>query len=235
MFGVRHGAAAADVRPASCRSWPARTSYGNVVIGDKTLTSDGLEHRHLPLDVAAVDGEPLILDMAQGADASTLRVLGEDAPDGAGAHGFGERADLEGSIAADADRIYVGFLRGAVAYLATAERRPGARWSIRRLPGPGGGEGAPAVARSGGYTFVAYGQGARRRDIYLARIGASSTRLTHLTSHPRDDTRPQIAPARRRAGVRRLDARTARCGDRYRPAVEDRLIRYGQVHDRAPA
>ena len=167
---------------------------GNVVIGDKTLTSDGLEHRHLPLDVAAVDGTPLILDMAQGADASTLRVLGEDVPE-APVLTIGERADLEGSIAADAERIYVGFLRGAVAYLAIAERRPGARWSIRRLPGPGGGEGAPAVARSGGYTFVAYGQGARRRDIYLARIGASSTRLTHLTSHPRDDTRPQIAPA----------------------------------------
>jgi hypothetical protein len=132
--------------------------------------------------------------MAQGADASTLRVLGEDVPE-APLLRIGEREDLEGSIAADADRIYVGFLRNAVAYFATAERRPGARWRIRRLPGPGGGEGAPAVARSGGFTFVAYGQGARRRDIYLARIGASRTRLTHLTSHPRDDTRPQIAPA----------------------------------------
>jgi hypothetical protein len=120
--------------------------------------------------------------------------MGEDVPR-APVLTIRERVDLEGSIAADADRIYVAFRRGAVAYLAIAARRPGARWSIRRLPGPGGGNGAPAVARSGGYTFVAYGQGARRRDIYLARIGASSTRLTHLTSHRRDDTRPQIAPA----------------------------------------
>ena len=134
-----------------------------------------------------------MLDLAQRRLASTLRVLGPDAP-AAPVLVSGDREDLEGSLAVDAGRLYVGFLRHARAYLAGARLAPDAPWSVRRLPGPGGGEGAPAVARSGGRTYVAYAQGSRRRDVYLARID-DRTRVTHLTADPRDDTRPMIAPA----------------------------------------
>lgn len=166
---------------------------GNVALGERTLTSDAPDLRHLPLDVAATTtGAVLVLDLAQRQAASTLRVLGPPEAPTAPIVATNDLEDLEGSLAIDGNRVYVGFLRNARAYLATATLAPDARWSVRRLPGPGGGEGAPAVARAGGRTYVAYAQGARRRDIYLARID-QHTRVTHLSDDPRDDTRPKIA------------------------------------------
>ncbi len=163
---------------------------GNAATSEGALTADAPDVRHLPLDLAG-DTTPLVLDLAQTRRTSLVRVLGADAPR-APVLSLARREDVEGTLVVDDGTLYVGLLRGARAFLYSAPLRPDARWSVRRLPGPGGGAGAPAVARVDGTTYVAYGQGARRRDIYLAKVG-NTTRVTHLTDDPLDDSRPLIA------------------------------------------
>jgi hypothetical protein len=169
-------------------------TFGDVALGAETLTGDGIERRHLPLDTTTVGDDTLVLDLAQAPSSATLTVMGSGAPR-APVLRLNRRRDLEGTITADRDRIYVAFRNRGTAYLATAARRPDARWRIEPLPGPGGGAGAPAIARSGGATFVAYSQGRPRRDVFVARVKAGTRRLTRLTIHPDDDSRPRIAPA----------------------------------------
>jgi hypothetical protein len=168
-------------------------TVGNVALAGTTLTSDAPDVRHLPIDVAlAPEAQaPLVLDLAQRESATEVRVLGEGAPE-APVLSLARLEDIDASLLIDGDTLYVGFMRAARAFLATAPLRPDATWSVRRMPGPGGGAGAPAVARAGGVTYVAYGQGSRRRDIYLARV-AGSVRVEHLTDDPLDDSRPLIA------------------------------------------
>jgi hypothetical protein len=142
---------------------------GDVMFGAARLTDDAPEHRNLPLDAR----QGLVLDLDQQRDATQLRVLGDQAP----TQPVVSLASLEGldaSLAADEAHVYVAFVRAGRAFLATAERRPTARWSTRRLAD--GASGRPAVARAGGKTHVAY---ARHGEIHLddETLGAGSRPL----------------------------------------------------------
>jgi hypothetical protein len=140
---------------------------GDVTLGGVRLTADAPEHRHLPLAVAGT----LVLDLDQRRAATQLRVLGADAP-GLPVVSLASREDLEATLAVDDGHAYVAFVRGGRAFLASAELRPGARWSTRLLAADV--VGTPAVARAEGRTYVAF---ARRGDVYLSRGGGGAERL----------------------------------------------------------
>ena len=163
---------------ATVLAYPDLVGDATVQVGDAppvALTADAPEHRHLPLDVASEQGQPLVLDLDQRRTDATLRVLGTNAPT-APVLATG-REDLQGTLALENGHIYVAYRHGGRAYVADADRRPDARWSTRKLPGDG--PGAPAVARAGGHTLVAF---ARGESVYLDadRLGPGG--------------RPQIVP-----------------------------------------
>jgi hypothetical protein len=162
--------------------------------GYRTLTSDGPYLRHLPLDLAVGPDGPLVLDLVQRRRWSALRVLGQGAP-GAPVVTIARLDELDSTLAVDGDRLYVAYLRGGRAWLAAAALAPNATWSRRRLPGPGAGDGAPAVVRTRGRTYVAFAQGGRRRGVFLSTLGAGTATTRRLTIDRLHDTRPFAAAA----------------------------------------
>jgi hypothetical protein len=150
------------------------------------LTATGPERRHLPLDVAVgADGRTFVLDLVQTGGSSALVLLGPGAP-GAPAVWVPALRDLPATLAIDAGHAYVAYLLNGRAHLAVAPLDPAGGWSSRRLPGRGGGAGAPAVVRSGGRTLVAYTQRQPhgRGEVFLAG-GARVRRLTRTTADER--------------------------------------------------
>lgn len=145
-----------------------------------TLTSTAPERRHLPLALAGHLDEPYVLDLIQSRERSELRLLGRDAPSQAVVAAAGVRG-LRGSLWIANGVAYVAYFAHGRAVLAQAELDPGATWSRRTLAGPGGGEGAPSVARADGTNYVAYAQ--RRGgsyDLYLNGRAVTSGRDNDL-------------------------------------------------------
>ena len=149
----------------------------------RALSENAPERRHLALDAAAGPDGVLVLDLVQTRNSTELRVIGPGAPSRP-VLAIGKLADIEATLAADARGISVAYMSAGRAVLASSR---GGAWSRRRLPGPGRGEGAPAVARTGGRVVVAYEQ---RREIHLwnngrARVAASgpgTDRVPHAAS-----------------------------------------------------
>ena len=139
---------------------------GDVMLGADRLTDDAPEHRNLPLD--AKDG--LVLDLDQQRGATRLRVLGAQAPTQP-VVSLASLEGLEASLAVASNRVYVAFVRAGRAFLATAERSAGARWSTRRIAD--GVSGRPAIARTARRTYVAYARhGAIRLNDRTLGIGS---------------------------------------------------------------
>jgi hypothetical protein len=113
----------------------------------------------------------LVLDLDQRRAATQLRVLGADAP-AQPVVSLASREDLEATLAVDGGHAYVAFARQGRAFLASAELRPGARWSTHLVAADI--TGTPAVARAAGRTYVAF---ARRGDVYLSRGDRDPERL----------------------------------------------------------
>lgn len=178
---------------------------GNAALAGRPLTFDGPFRRHLPLDAE----EGYVLDMAQTRQVTELRVLGEDAPRQAVAVAGGRRT-LAGTLTVAGGRIHVAYMRRGRAYLATAAAERDARWSVTRLPGPGGGNGAAAVTRSRGRTVVAYAQAG---EIYV-----HDGRLRRLTFTRAGDADALVA-ADPDSGELYV-AWTSRVGDEYVAMVE---------------
>ena len=184
-----------------------------------TLTTGGLERRQLPLDIALDGaGRPLVLSVEQAAAGTALRVLGDAAPAAPVLERRGLR-EVAATLAAEGDGRWVAYLDRGRARLASALGT--GPWQDERLPGPGGGTGAPAVLRAGGHTLVVYAQRAGgRRDLYLATLGGGRPRVRRLTATPgEDDTHPlaaardgavYVAWARTAAGARRASAAAMR-------------------------
>jgi len=103
--------------------------------------------------------------------------------------------DLKGTLAVDGQRVYVAFLLDGRVRLSVAALDPGAAWWSRRLPGRGGGSGAPAVLRSAGQTFVVYTQRQRhgRGDVYLTTEGTNPLSTRRLTRTAADERIPFAA------------------------------------------
>jgi hypothetical protein len=127
--------------------------------------------------------------------------------------------EVAATLAAEGDGRWVAYLDRGRARLASAVGT--GPWQGERLPGPGGGTGAPAVLRAGGRTLVVYAQRAGgRRDLYLATLGGARPRVRRLTATPgEDDTHPlaaardgavYVAWARTAAGARRASAAALR-------------------------
>ena len=150
------------------------------------LTADAPAIRHLALDATMGEEGPLVLDLAQRRRRTTLRVLGPGAPPRA-VVSIGGLRHLSGTVAAAGDRVAVAYMSSGRAILASSR---GGRWTVRRLPGGGGGEGAPAVGITGGEVFVAYSQKVRSsREILL--FGPDGAR--RLTRGRGDDRDPVAA------------------------------------------
>jgi hypothetical protein len=134
---------------------------GDVVLGTTPLTDSGPVLRHAPLDVA----DRFVLDLVQSSTRSQLRVLGgPDEP----LVSAPRLTTIQATIAREGGSLYVAYRIGQRLTLATAEARPGARWSRRRLKTRGELNGAPAVIRANGRTLVATSQRTpKRRSVYL--------------------------------------------------------------------
>ena len=166
---------------------------GNVAVGEygsvRTLSGDGPLVRHSPID--ALDGAagPLVLDVAQSARRTELRVIGPGGPRDAVAATRG-RGEIEATIARDDTHLFVAYRIGNRLTLAAARATLGARWSRKRLRVKGDLNGAPAIARVGLRTFVASSQ---RRSIYLTTAGPSGTFTDRLTRPRGSDLAPLAA------------------------------------------
>ena len=158
----------------------------------RALSSNAPQRRHLPLGVAASDDGPLVLDLVQTRDRTELRVIGEGAPSAA-ILSIPLLRHVPARLAADGDRIAVGYERSGRSYVATA--RLGGSWSRRRLPGSGG-EGAPAPVYVDGALRVVYTRRvAGQRDVYAWSGG----RLARLTTTPGDEREVLAAASDSRA------------------------------------
>lgn len=156
-----------------------------------TLTADGPERRHLPLDLALTATGPLVLDLGQTRERSELRVLGEGAPAGP-VTSVGALRHLHGALAASDALVAVTYLSRGRAVLATAA--PGGSWTRRRLPGPGGALDTPVPVIDGDRVHVAYLQRSRRaRDVRLATLSDGRVRARRITRDRHDDRRPLAA------------------------------------------
>jgi hypothetical protein len=136
-------------------AYPDRT--GDAMLGDRPLTADAPEHRHLPLDAA---GE-LVLDLDQQRTSTQLRLLGPGAPAKA-ILSVGRLADVDASLSVTGGVATVAFTVDGRTFLAT-ERQDG--WTTRRIAT--GTSGRPAVAGR----HVAY---ARDGAVYLDRTRLGS-------------------------------------------------------------
>jgi hypothetical protein len=165
------------------------------VAAEARLTASAPERRHLPLDMV-VDGagRAFVLDLVQTGDSSQLVLLGPDAPT-APAVSVPALRGLPATLAIDGGRAYVAYLLDGHAHLASAPLEPGGRWGSRRLPGRGGGAGAPALVRTGARTLVAYTQRQRhgRGDVFLATEGPRRLRVRRLTRTRADERLPFAA------------------------------------------
>lgn len=162
---------------------------------EQRMTASAPELRHLPLDLAVdAEGGALVLELVQTRRHSELRLLGPGAPT-APAVSVDELRDVPATLAVDGGRAYVAFLLDGRVRLAIAALEPGAGWWSRRLPGRGGGSGAPAVLRTAGQTLVVYTQRQRhgRGDVFLSteRPGRLATR--RLTRTRADERGPFAA------------------------------------------
>jgi hypothetical protein len=159
------------------------------------LTASAPDRRHLPVDVA-VDGagKAFVLDVVQTGTSSELWLLGPGAPSVPAARIRALRG-LPATLAIDGARAYVAYLLDGGVHLAVGRLGLGGGWSSRRLPGRGGGTGAPAVVRTGGRTLVAYTQRQRhgRGEVYLASLRAGELRVRRLTRTRADERSPFVA------------------------------------------
>jgi hypothetical protein len=169
------------------------------------LTANGPHERHYPQDIAMLGGTPLVLDQGQRRSRSALYVHGARAPRRPVVSVRGVQG-LPGTIAVTGSTIRVAFMRGGSAYLASAAADPDARWRVRRLGGPGGGEGAPAVTPAGQVLYAQGGFGGQ--DVYL-HAGSRARRLT-ATAQREDDVALAAGGARLFGGWTRIDRRTRR-------------------------
>jgi hypothetical protein len=162
---------------------------------EERLTATAPELRHLPLDVALdAAGTAFVVDLVQARTRTELRVLGPNAP-AAPIVSLRGLKDLSATLAIDAGRAYVGYESNGRIHLAIAVLQPGASWFNRRLPGRGGGTGAPAVLRTGNSTFVVYTQRRLhgRGDIYLATEGPGPLKARRITRTSTDERLPFAA------------------------------------------
>lgn len=127
---------------------------GNAMLGDKSLTHDAPEHRHLPLDAA----QGLVLDLDQQRRSTQMRLLGPGAPTRP-VFSLARLADVDATLALAGGTAYVAYATGGSTFLATES---GDGWSTRRIAA--GTAGRPAVVRANGRTSVAY---TRNGAIYL--------------------------------------------------------------------
>jgi hypothetical protein len=196
-FGTGPGRLALDPSGGPLLAFPDRLGDTALVSGEAEarLTATAPEQRHLPLDVAVdAEGRALVLELVQTRTHSELRLLGPQAP-AAPVVAVGALRDMRATLALDGGRAYVAFVRDGRAHLSIASLDPGAAWWGRRLPGRGGGSGAPAVLRTAGRTLVAYTQRQRhgRGDVFLASEGPNPLGIRRLTRTRADERTPFAA------------------------------------------
>jgi hypothetical protein len=169
---------------------------GDVVLGTTRLTDSGPVLRHAPLDVA----DRFVLDLVQSSTRAQLRVLGGPDDLVASAPGL---TTIQATIAREDNRLYVAYRIGRRLTLATAEARPGARWTRRRIRTRGELNGAPAVIRAGGRTLVFTSQRTpQRRSIYIGARRLTRPRGSDLSplAAKGPDGRVYVAWTRRSTG-----------------------------------
>jgi hypothetical protein len=161
----------------------------------------------MPLDIAVgPDDQPLVLDLTQTRRRTELRVEGTGAPSRALVSDRGVH-HTRGSIAVSGRTIRVAYLHKGQAHLATASATRGARWRVRRLPGPGGGVGTAAVTDAGQVLYAQAGAG--RSDVYFWD-GRRSRRITSTTTDERDVMLARARNGRVYAGWTQVSLRTDR-------------------------
>jgi len=198
LFGTGPGRLAFGPDAAALLAYPDRS--GDVTIAEvappgrspaappQAVTSSAPELRHLPLDFATDFEDTRVLDLVQSRTRSELRVIGTGAP----------RAPLLSLRGVQHPQAQMAAADGVIAVAYHSSGRVtlalprGGGWSHRRLPGAGGGVGAPAPVISGGKVYVVYTQTVRergrrpQREVFLHGPGGLKrlTRTAGTESYP---------------------------------------------------